>query len=78
MEPDVSKRNRCSPLSIHISTMSFLTAIHIVTIGTGKTKKINKNGKHFVLQLRIKPVMSGYQRTRETDPVVIKTVPRVH
>ncbi len=78
MEPDVSKHNRCSPLSIHITTMSFLTAIHIVPNGTGKThpkKKNNNKLKTLCLPIKNKAVMSGYQKTRETDSMVIKTVP---
>jgi hypothetical protein len=78
MQPDVSKHNRCSPLSIHITTMSFLTAIHIVTNGTGKTPKQKKKLKTLCLPIKNKPMMNGYQKTRETDPMVIKTVPKVH
>jgi hypothetical protein len=77
MEPDVSKHNRCSPLSIHITTMSFLTAIHIVPKWNWQNppKKKKKIENTLSSKIKNKAVMSGYQKTRETDSMVIKTVP---
>jgi hypothetical protein len=41
-------------------------------------KKKKKKLKTLCLLIKNKAVMSGYQKTRETDSMVIKTVPRVH